>query len=86
MFLLELGPVIFGDTDDPIAYLQGKHLSASNIMCTNYNEAMRLKSKSLQLLQDYQVLKGMKLFCKEQADSTAMGSLAVLAGMWVSAH
>ena len=46
MSLLELGPVIFGDTDDLIAYLQDKHLLASNMMCTNCNEAMQLRSMS----------------------------------------
>ena len=43
--ILELGPVIFGDTDSLIQYLQGKQLIASNKSCSCGAE-MRLGNKA----------------------------------------
>ena len=45
MSILQLGPVIFGETDQLITYLQGKNLLASNKTCP-CGSAMQLSSRS----------------------------------------
>ena len=44
--ILDIGPVIFGDTEELIDFLQQKHLLASNMVCSNCGTAMTLRQKS----------------------------------------
>ena len=44
--ILDSGPVIFGDTEELIDFLQQKHLLASNMVCSNCGTAMTLRQKS----------------------------------------
>ena len=43
---LDIGPVIFGDTEELIDFLQQKHLLASIMVCSNCGTAMTLRQKS----------------------------------------
>ena len=43
---ISIGPVIFGNTEELIDFLQQKHLLASNMVCSNCGTAMTLRQKS----------------------------------------
>ena len=44
--ILDVDPVIFGNTEELIDFLQQKHLLASNRVCSNCGTAMGLRQKS----------------------------------------
>ena len=44
--ILSMGPVIFGSTEALIAYLQGKHLLATNKSCPTCGASMTLQRRS----------------------------------------
>ena len=46
MSILEIGPVIFGNIDNLIQFLQQKQLLASNVICSNCNTPMTLSTRS----------------------------------------
>ena len=46
MSLLDLGPVMFGDTDEQITWFQSKGLLARNKTCPACNQAMIMQTRS----------------------------------------
>ena len=46
MSILDIGSVIFGETEELIDFLQQKHLLASSMVCSRCNTAMTLRQKS----------------------------------------
>ena len=44
--ILDIGPVIFGNTEELMDFVQQKHLLPFNMVCSNCGTAMTLRQKS----------------------------------------